>query len=396
VSVQDPSRAFAPSGPFLGSSSLEEFEPDRLIAWGRPPILNFLLPHTRCVRDWIAQWTLWTGRSVPDIATARAEFTEVMARETDLSEWQIATIARRIEDDRLAGNSNVEAWIASCTSRFLASVRPWFPLWRAYASWVLQWCEANGYRTIAFLCRDALPFYAVASALTVAREDAPAMRLIHASRKTLDSPALSEHFGNVIRDESPVALLDSGCYGSLVPELLKLCDETCGSPEPAVFFFFSRNPKIFGYMNYLMGWEVLRRPELNLASGLTPADFVIYAGDILEALPKAYSIEALEPDGVPVVAPQDILSFVLGGSVLAALNAFALASAAWGEENDAATVSQTAADLYATFASLETTASGEAPLFDSPAPKDVPAVAHKESCPAGIPPQDEFFGIRAG
>ncbi|WP_257450264.1 hypothetical protein [Archangium lipolyticum] len=149
-------------------------------------------------------------------------------------------------------------------------------------------------------------------------------------------------------------------------------------------------------MNYLMAWESLRTQALHRHAGMTRSlfDFVIYAGDMLEALPKAYRVDGLGEDGEPSILPQDLLSFVLACVLLTELDAFVSASSGLPGERDE--VQRTAIQLWEIVSLAESDPrKRDGLLFTSPTPKAIPKNTDYLRL-NGIPPQDEIFGTISG
>jgi hypothetical protein len=165
--------------------------------------------------------------------------------------------------------------------------------------------------------------------------------------------------------------------------------------SPAVLFFFSRNPMIFGYMNYLMAFETLSATRPPAAH--SPADFTIYAGDVLESLPKSYIVLALTGHAIPDVAPTDVLSFMLSSELVRELCAFAVSSPP-STRRAQEEARHAALERYRCFTSApDSEAPARSQFFDDPAPK-APTTADPTGPlpPEGLAPQAEFFGIVPG
>jgi hypothetical protein len=67
--------------------------------------------------------------------------------------------------------------------------------------------------------------------------------------KISQSQATLEYLNRVFGDHEKVAILDSGVYGALVGIISYLHEMNEIEPEPNVFFFASRNPYIYGFVN---------------------------------------------------------------------------------------------------------------------------------------------------
>jgi hypothetical protein len=360
-------------------------------------LLRTLLSHSQGnlsadIPRWLKLWTDRTGRQLPSEYAARAEYFETLSGEGDLAADQQAEIFRQLFP-KDPGSGLTQALEAAVT-RFLGATRPWFPLWHAYVDWTLQWCAHRGYSNIAFLCRDAVPFYVISKELRprVARgRPRVTTSLVHASRRLAATPNFERHVLRAVPKEH-VAIVDTGCYGSLIPQLIEIVkSRSLFERPPAVFFYFSRNPQIFGYVNYLAAWESLHgRHGPNELTSLS--DFIVRAGDVVEALPKPYFVEELRDDGTPRVCLQDLVSFVLGAALISSLRAHVRAHKKPGADRDDAL--HTLQTLWKTCRS-ENDRAGSCALFSSTAPKSLPASdAYRHLW--GLPPQDCLFGSASG
>ena len=156
-------------------------------------------------------------------------------------------------------------------------------------AWTLSWCQRNNVGQVVFLGRDGLPMHAAARYLQPALGTQLSLHVADVPRALLDSPWLDAHLARAADFRRPAMLVDSGCYGTSVTRVANYVSELTGQTRDlAVAFFASRNPRIFGYLNYLMGWHYLA--EASPPHGRGPIDFVIYACDVLESLPKPYQV----------------------------------------------------------------------------------------------------------
>jgi hypothetical protein len=146
-----------------------------------------------------------------------------------------------------------------------------------------------------------------------------------------------------------------------------------------------------------MSFEMLNAPKTGATASGSPADFTIYAGDVVEAQPKSYRILSLTDHAIPDVAPADPISFMLSGELLRELTAFA-ASQRMSPRYLQQRAREAALDRYRAFALIEDRrARSTNQLFDSPAPKEHTASTVASALPLeGLPPQGEFFGVHAG
>lgn len=224
---------------------------------------------------------------------------------------------QRIREEILAsiigplGEYTMSEWVAVCAKRLHSAVEHWYPLWVGAAQFTLDWCCGSGCRDLVFVARDALPFYAAARALQAGGDwGAVQIQVGHSLRD--DDGGRQLLFPAGVLRERYLAVLDSGCYGSVAAALLR-------GREPentAVVHFVSRNPSIFGYLNQLTAVHAL---DPSIGSEKI-REFTVFALDTVEALPKPYRLERLS-DGSVQVVPLDLLSFVLGLSVLEAVTA---------------------------------------------------------------------------
>jgi hypothetical protein len=265
-----------------------------------------------CLDNWLA-----AGRCpLPSAAEAAAGFRASLAADGDLSPRQVDQLCQRTFSTR----GELQPWLAGTTERFLGIVRPWIPIWIQFTQWALTWCKDNSVGTLAFLARDALPFFVAATALEQAPcpERAPALCLAHVSRAVQPDTMTVD---SILRQPS-VALIDSGCYGTCINRLRQLRDSLADGPGPgalATLLYYSRNPQLFGYINYIMCADMLTHPRLMR----NVTDFIIYAGDLLEALPKPYRYAAGRPG---TASPSDILSFTISLATLHEISEIAQAS----------------------------------------------------------------------
>lgn len=334
---------------------------------------------------WLDQWQELSGARLPrSVAEACNAFRCSLLVDTDFDAGQVARFVDRIGGDPQPG---LEEWLGATMARFIDGVRPWFPVWSGFVNWLLCWCRHRDYRQVVFLARDSVPLYVLAGQLAARESTDTKLRLLHASRASIGHPEFKSHFERSVLAGEPVALVDTGCYGSLLTRLVRRCRVRCPSEPPAVFYFFSRNPHIFGYMNYLMlagtiehGGPWLQRDSL---------DFVIYAGDVLEGMPKLYRLEELGTDGRPRAMIQDPVSFVLSSCLLEELILYTNLQAA-------ASARQAVHNLYEGYAASRRE-KGPAPgiLYDGVAPKVPPEADYAAAEELlRLPPQGEIFDCR--
>lgn len=346
-----------------------------------------LAPFRRRLAAWLDCWQEWSGQPLPSVWQAVEAFRATLS-DSDLTPEQVETFVKRIIHPP---TSEFLPWIAATGKRFVEFIEGWFPIWKAYVAWVLDWSAARNYKQVAFLACDSIPLYAVAKHLVALEERPLVLRLLYASRRFARTPALAKHLRHEIDPSIRLALVDSGCYGTVVHRVVDHWQSLSGLGLPAVFFYFSRNPRIFGYMNYLMADEMLRVNAIGF-NDRSCLDFIIYAGDVLEAMPKPFRLTNLRDDGVPQLAVEDVVSFILSATLLTALLEFA----SFNPRQGAIHAKEAALRLYSALRGVSQTSGQFAPLlFDAPVPKSQ-LPSDDDGYVPGFPPQDEFFGVIAG
>ena len=329
----------------------------------------------------LERWRLESAAPAPSTEEAGAEFRDVTIAANDLSLRQVDQLC-----DRTFGTqSDLTAWLSETTERFLSLVRPWTPVWYGFTNWALRWCRQNSIETLVFLARDALPFYVAATALDEGRH----LRLAHVSRAVRTNAST---LSSILRQPS-IALVDSGCYGTCINDLRQRRRATLGDREPdglATLLYYSRNPQLFGYLNYVMCQDMLTSPETMAGAG----EFIIHAGDLLEALPKPYQYSVDDPT---TVVPSDLVSFTISIAALSEMSSIATASTFLEPEwmNDAHDQVRPLYRGYQLAAHRDELRSGL--LFDGPAPKSLPDPAALAGLDfLEIPPQSHIFGTVSG
>jgi hypothetical protein len=352
---------------------------------------DYIRHWTRQLAVWQHSWESWTQRPLPLVLEAREAFRDTLLADGDLGLDQLRGFLNSIFAHE---ESSFEPWLRATTERFMLRVRPWFPLWMGYVRWVLDWCKARGYKQVVFLARDSLPFYVIARQLVHDNAMDLHLHLVHASRSVGPSGELDDHLSQTIDWRQPVAAVDSGCYGTIMATLVRYQRQVSGSSSGfAAFFYFSRHPRIFGYMNYLMSGHILAEPGSDLTAR-NARNFIIYAGDVLEAMPKPYRLLSIELGGRPRVHSQDLVSFVLSKRMLHEIRQFTV-----DQPDDTTSIAVHAASrLYHSYTTVGIDPLAEhCFLFDRPAPKAVPS---RESIRdleyADLPPQNEIFGAACG
>lgn len=344
----------------------------------KPGEFRFAAEYTRAIVEFcLGRWQVATGAEIPSAEEAGAEFRGAMLAAADLSHRQVDQLC-----DRTFGTqSELTSWLRDTTERFLHIIRPWLPVWHGFTDWALRWCRQNSIETLVFLARDALPFFVAATALEQGRH----LHLAHVSR-SIRTTGLA--LNSVLRQPS-IALIDSGCYGTCVNDL-RLRRGVTAEDGPATLLYYSRNPQLFGYLNYVMCQDMLTSPETMAGA----ADFIIYAGDLLEALPKPYQYTVDDP---AMVLPSDLVSFTISIAALSETSDIARASTFLDPEwmNDAHEQVRPLYRGYQLAAHRDELRSGF--LFDGPTPKSLPAPGALAGLDfLEIPPQSHIFGTVSG
>ena len=222
-----------------------------------------------------------------------------------------------------------------------------------------------------------------------ATEERLQLHLAHVSRATPADPATV----HPILRQPTVALIDSGCYGTCINDLRQLRGTLTGGPGHdglATLLYYSRNPQLFGYINYIMGKDILAAPEAMHRA----TDFVIYAGDLLEALPKPYQYCAQDRT---LVEPSDLVSFTISIAALSEMSEMAKASAflETARSND---VYEQVRLLYRGYELARHRLDMRSNfLFDEPTSKSLPAPGALAGLDyLEIPPQSHIFGTARG
>jgi hypothetical protein len=337
--------------------------------------------YTRAIVEFcLERWQVATAADAPSAEQAGAEFRSAMTATNDLSFHQVDQLCNRT----FGAQHDLLSWLCDTTDRFLAIIKPWTPVWYGFTNWALRWCQQNSIETLVFLARDALPFFVAATALEQGRH----LHLAHVSRAVRTN---AQTLSSVLHEPS-VALIDSGCYGTCINDL-RLRRRATVEDRPdglATLFYYSRNPQLFGYLNYVMCQDMLTSPETMDAAG----EFVIYAGDLLEALPKPYQYSITDPS---MVMPSDLVSFTISIAALSEIGSFARASTFLDPErmNDA---HEQVRPLYRSYQLAQHRDElRRGLLFDGPTPKSLPAPGALSGLDfLEIPPQSHIFGTVSG
>lgn len=373
-------RRWALGGMMIGPIDTHASHFDRLLDQSCLQVgrqVDYIEVSHQSIRHLMAQWQDWTGSPVPTPRTARAELTASLRAEGDLTEGQIQDFVDRILPD---SDLPLENQLRGASERLILLAVPWFPLWLGYTDWLLDWCRSRGYADVIFLARDSLLLYTAARYSPLTTDGDLRLSMVDLPRAALDASALPTHLAATVTAQGPTMLVDTGCYGTVATRLA----EHLNAVDVAVTFFASRNPRIFGYLNYLMGRHYLGEPR-SAPGGRGPADFVIYGCDVLESLPKPYAI-GIDEWGI-TRRPADLVSFVLALRLCVEISRRAAQRPATVDK------AGTAADrLYRAFRRNEHTG-----LLDFSAPTNLPQpAALKRLGLHSLAPQNEVFGTLAG
>lgn len=363
-------------------SAVPEWLADLLRDLPKPGEYRLAAEYTRAIADFcLERWQIASSAEAPSVEEAGGEFRGAMIAANDLSLRQVDQLC-----DRTFGSQHdLPAWLSDTTERFLNIIRPWTPVWYGFTDWALRWCRQNSIESMVFLARDALPFFVAATALEQGRQ----LHLAHVSR-SIRANGLT--LSSVLRQPS-IALIDSGCYGTCINDLRQRRNATSEDRHTdglATLLYYSRNPQLFGYLNYVMCQDMLTSPE----SMDSAAEFVIYAGDLLEALPKPYQYTVDDPS---MVMPSDLVSFTIAIAALSEISGIARASTFLGPErmNDAHEQLRPLYRSYQLAAHRDELRNGF--LFDGPAPKSIPSPGALSGLDfLEIPPQSHIFGTVSG
>lgn len=376
--------SLVPAGRKAGSpipvSAVPEWLTTLLQDLPKPSEYRFAAEYTRAIVDFcLERWRVASCAEAPSAEEAGAEFRSAMTAANDLSLLQVDQLCNRT----FGSQNDLPAWLCDTTDRFLAIIRPWTHVWYGFTDWALRWCRQNAIETLVFLARDALPFFVAATALEQGRH----LHLAHVSRRIR---ANTLTLSSILRQPS-IALIDSGCYGTCINDLRQRRSATVEDPDGlATLLYYSRNPQLFGYMNYVMCQDMLTSPETMAGA----AEFIIHAGDLLEALPKPYQYTVNDPS---MVMPSDLVSFTISIAALNEISGIARASTFLDPEwmNDAHEQVRPLYRSYQLAAHREELRNGL--LFDGPTPKSLPVPGTLSGLDfLEIPPQSHIFGTVSG
>lgn len=363
-------------------SAVPEWLTDLLRDLPKPSEYRLAAEYTRAVVDFcLERWRVASSAEAPSVEDAGGEFRSAMSAANDLSHRQVDQLCNRT----FGSQRDLPSWLCDTTERFLTIIKPWAPVWYGFTNWALRWCRQNSIETLVFLARDALPFFVAATAM----EQGHDLHLAHVSR-AIRTNALT--LSSVLRQPS-IALIDSGCYGTCINDLRQRRLATIDDHQSdglATLLYYSRNPQLFGYLNYVMCQDMLTSPETMDGAG----EFIIYAGDLLEALPKPYQYTVDDPS---TVMPSDLVSFTISIAALSEIGSIASASTFLGPErlNDAHEQIRPLYRNYQLAAHRDELRNGF--LFDGPAPKSLPVPGALSGLDyLEIPPQSHIFGTVSG
>jgi hypothetical protein len=348
----------------------------------KPSEYRFTADYSAAVADYcLANWLAARSAKSLSVSDVVAEFRQTMMARDDLSARQVDQLCNRT----FSMQRELSAWLCDTTERFLTLIKPWTLVWLSFTEWALNWCRRNSIGTVVFLARDALPFFIAATAL----EQDLHLHLAHISRTNRPDPLM---MNSILRQPS-IALIDSGCYGTCINNLRQQRDALIERSSPkslATLLYYSRNPQLFGYMNYVMCKDILASPK----TMDNAAEFIIYAGDLLEALPKPYQYHAQD---WTMVEPSDLLSFTISIAALRDISSMAKARALVGTEG-MDDIHEQVRPLYRNYQiSRHHSELRSDFLFDAPAPKSLPTPNTLTGLDFfEIPPQSHIFGTASG
>jgi hypothetical protein len=347
----------------------------------KPSEHRFTADYSRAVADYCMEnWLALRSARPPTAGEAGVQFRRAMMAGCDLSKRQVDQICHRT----FSTQPDLPAWLCDTTERFFDAVKPWTPVWLGFTRWALHWCRQTSIEDLAFLARDALPFFVAATTL----EQGHRLHLTHISRTTRPDPLAVD---SLLRQPA-IALIDSGCYGTCINHLRQHRETLVGNSANglATLLYYSRNPQLFGYMNYLMCKDILDSPgTIDRAT-----EFIIYAGDLLEALPKPYQYQAQDRT---MVEPSDLLSFTISIAVLSEISSMAKA----GTFLDAERMDDAHEQVRLLYRSYQLSRHHGGLrsdfLFDEPTPKSLPTPGALSGLDfLEIPPQSHIFGTASG
>jgi hypothetical protein len=347
----------------------------------KPAEYRFTADHSRAIADYcLENWLAARSAEPPSVAQAITDFRQTMLG-NDLSAHQVDQLCHRT----FSVHDELATWLCDTTERFVSAIKPWILVWLSFTKWALHWCQENSIGTVVFLARDALPFFIAATAL----DQGPHLCLAHMSRTARPDWSAMDP----ILRQPAVALIDSGCYGTCINSLRQRRDalmEPAEHESLAALLYYSRNPQLFGYINYVMCRDILASPKMMDRA----AEFIIYAGDLLEALPKPYQYHA--PDRT-LAEPSDLLSFTIAIAALSEVSSAAKASTFLGTEGTE-DIHEQVRLLYRSYQlSCHRSALRSDYLFAEPAPKSLPAPGALGGLGfLEIPPQSYLFGTASG
>jgi hypothetical protein len=238
-----------------------------------------------------------------------------------LSGWLRAELPRDLADhvfarlQRLNAGVNsdqaLSAYLCERALPYLHMLTPWVSLWMAFAYASLAVCRHRKINEMFVLGRDALLFYPAAVRLARKLKWRIKVTPLNLNRRLLgldDSPAgdgeasrsrppasssldLVDYLNAALSPPKAVALVDSGYYGTIPWYLL---ERLRMKVDIMALYFSSRNPNLFGFMNMLVAFG-------NIKGVIVPYDFIVRAGDTVEAALKPYRIERFSRGGNGVV-----------------------------------------------------------------------------------------------
>lgn len=243
------------------------------------------------IESLIHEWRSLGGRGVLTSEQVLADFADEIRRDGSRDRCvPLPAYADRVLKGIKRGQTPQEV-VGLAIQQLLACVRPWYPLWHDFVAHVVNHSHAHKIDSITFLARDSLLFYYLAAGIA-AHRNIPRCSVRHVSRSRKNSSvSVDLDHRRATAGSERVAIVDSGCYGTVVDAIIRKEYLPNNLELPHVFFLYSRNANIFGYLNYLVATSAFP-----LRSAAATREFQellsvpAVALDTIESLPKPYSV----------------------------------------------------------------------------------------------------------